>query len=695
MLPEEPLLQEHKTLWNKAKDSYLLSIIDNALNRIPLMKNPNHEQTPVNLNFELPKNKSIAEGKSKVIHFPLSSANCGTINGNIQILQNFVDTLGLKPESPESVFVFDPQKKTYNLEQTRERQYFLDRVTRVLNKKPDDDGTLDDVDADGEEETPDASKQEDFQTYYRSLRQKLWNSSALDQFILTIDPQELSEMKDMYGRSLLHEAVERNHRDMVELIFNVGFNPNVQENCGITPLCICVILENLEMAELLIKCGAQVDSTIPSAIDIAKNLDKNVFIEKFKIVQEDEVNNLSKLFSFCSKEMPVAESDTQVTGDEGTFNFCRESSLIPVFGDNGVEKLIRSVKLRSGKFSNFCECPGDLHAFGYACECMAKTLGPGGMYYCLKTVLKRKNNEETFGQKKFQDGNYFSNLEACRDIAMGYGLAAFEEFTNSSYFPNEDECISSGQDKSVFILKRFKLFLKDISTNTNCQYYVQAILLFGPWLMVYRNSIRQGSGLGRELAWVLSLYVYSQLKKTNYSTSALVHCVNFLYAWPLLTREIVRNYFFVNVKGRKNHNMALDEYVESHMVKPLKVYATGHTSFRILQLLSVSTQLMKHVHDSYQDTFDFAGSRSHKVPDSLPDQVKISEFALQHKFFSKQVQHCKAFNDNGPTDKNVQAKFTNIYESGKAVNKSKFPSKMYSNFPEWRQKLAQLNGDEQ
>jgi len=285
---------------------------------------------------------------------------------------------------------------------------------------------------------------------------------------------------------------------------------------------------------------------------------------------------------------------------ESEFVFSRRTCKVPVFGDNGVEKLIRSVKSKSGMYTNFCECPGDLHASGYLAESMARTLGPGGMYYCLKHVLQRKNNEETFGKKKLQDGNLSSNYEACRDVAMGFGLALFKEFQASSYYP--------GDQNAASLLDSFKSFIKHISTSEKCKYYLQAITLFGPLLHLYKKSVREGSGLGREVAWLVNLYIFTQLRKTNYAVCAFVHCINFLYRWPELLREVVSNNFSINVSGQVGHNFATDEYVESFMVKPLKTYATGHTSFTMLKTLSVSSQLIKHIRDTYKSAFKFTKS---------------------------------------------------------------------------------------
>ncbi len=104
---------------------------------------------------------------------------------------------------------------------------------------------------------------------------------------------------------------------------------------------------------------------------------------------------------------------------------------------------MRSIKIKSGKYSAFSECPGDLHAPAYVNECMAKAMGTTGMYHCLSKVLHPKNDAETFDSSKFQEGNLASNAEACRDIAFGYGLACFCEFQVSKYYPTDSELKNS------------------------------------------------------------------------------------------------------------------------------------------------------------------------------------------------------------------------------------------------------------
>lgn len=288
------------------------------------------------------------------------------------------------------------------------------------------------------------------------------------------------------------------------------------------PLGVCVLTEHFETGTLLLESGADCSSGKPSAEQIAQYIGDNSFISLFNTKIKEKVKRTKDLFKHCS--LAVANLG-HVSDNEGDQNLSPKTNSLLTFGDNGVDKLIRSVKNRCGKFAVFKECPGDLHAAGYANECMAKCLEPGGMFYCLASVLKRQNNAETYGKQKFQEGNLSTNAKGCRDIAIGYGLAAFLKFQTSPMFPSEEEL--NVPNKTLVYLRKFKEYLSMLEENDKCKYYLQAITLFGPWLHMYKLSVRNLSGIGRETVWLLSMFVYGQLQK-NYFVCSFVHCVNFL-----------------------------------------------------------------------------------------------------------------------------------------------------------------------
>ena len=87
---------------------------------------------------------------------------------------------------------------------------------------------------------------------------------------------------------------------------------------------------------------------------------------------------------------------------------------------------------------------------------------------------------------------------------------------------------------------------------------------------MFKKSIRNGYGQGREVAWLIGVLVFGPMQKKNYFSSAFGHCVNVFYAWTALIRDVVRDHSSISVTGRDSHMLiAVDEYVESRLVQPL------------------------------------------------------------------------------------------------------------------------------
>ena len=53
-----------------------------------------------------------------------------------------------------------------------------------------------------------------------------------------------------------------------------------------------------------------------------------------------------------------------------------------------------------------------------------------------------------------------------------------------------------------------------------------------------------------------------------------MHVVNFTAIWPLATRKLLQDNCSVNLHGHKGRGIALDEYVETYKVRPMKEYCT-------------------------------------------------------------------------------------------------------------------------
>jgi hypothetical protein len=606
----------------------------------------------------------------KIIHYPINLANCGTTDGNVKVLEEFCRTLDVENEMDKPCTLsYCPKTRNFDLKESRKRKHFINKMAELINGDSEELNQIEDED--GPEQSEDLV---DFEMKYKEIRQVIANATDVT-LLNTFD----LNVRDAYGRSYLHLAAEFAHLDMIDVLFQLGFNPNVVENIGITPLAVAVIKDNSAAIKMLLECGADCQFSIPSAYYIAKETSKEDILHTFDELLNNQHMNIQQLRQYCSIEVSQESDEPEATTEPTQFKFDRKRTQVPVYGDNGVEKQIRSIKNRSGKFSSFCECPGDLHASAYAFECMAKCMGTSGMFYILAKVLKRKNNADTFGSLKLQEGNMASNSEACRDIAFGYGLALFLEFKNTDYFPLEN-----AYDETL-IFHRFKLFIKDLRENDCNSYYLQAVLLFGPWLAMYKKCIRKGYGKGREVVWLISVLIFGPMQKKNYFCSAIVHCVNFCYAWPRLIRDVVRDYSSISVSGRDDHMLAVDEYVESRLVKPLKMYATGHTTVGMLKMLSANGQIIYKIRTCYLEAFADGATRPHKTPDALADQLKVAGFALKHDFFKKSLSSVNVFTEaDEKTEKKVGKNLFNIEEKGQVMLEKKFSQKMFTYFSEWR-----------
>jgi hypothetical protein len=226
------------------------------------------------------------------------------------------------------------------------------------------------------------------------------------------------------------------------------------------------------------------------------------------------------------------------------------------------------------------EILGDMHAKGHLCEAAFKAHGQGGFQKVVHDVMKRpKLTEEAFKKRKFQEQNLNHIQEGVRYASCAYGFAAVQEFKMSKEFPSDEQLTAALQrfgNHNSLLLEKFMSWLENCAKcDANHQYHQQLFSLFGPLLEMFIFACKQGDGIMRETIWVLMLTIFAQLDFRNYWTEAFVHVVNFTSLWPLAFRSMVRKNMSVNLSGKSGHNLDLDEYVETYIVRPLKTYATG------------------------------------------------------------------------------------------------------------------------
>ena len=257
--------------------------------------------------------------------------------------------------------------------------------------------------------------------------------------------------------------------------------------------------------------------------------------------------------------------------------------------------------INSTAFGWITEIPGDLHSKGHLCEAVFKAHGKGGFHKIVNNVMKRyKLTKEVFKKRKFQEQNLDHIKESVRDASKAYGCAAAQEFKASEEFPSEEELMAAlrkhGNHNDVLLSKFKKSLRKSGESNVSHRYHQQMFTLFGTLLDMSIISSKEGDGLLRETVWVLLLPVFAQLNSRNYWTEAFVHVVNFTSLWPLAFRQMIKRNMSVNLNGKQGHNIDMDEYVETYMVRPLKTYASGTIRLIIIQVINAKIAIAENMH---------------------------------------------------------------------------------------------------
>ena len=126
-------------------------------------------------------------------------------------------------------------------------------------------------------------KEEDqkFGKIYNSLQfqfQKMYHQCKLGELIQTLRGEAVKyQLRDHFGRAILHVAVEQNNCSLVKVILSMGFDPNVKEHCGATPLVLAVVNKYQDTCAFLVDAGASVRGPlferISCPLDIALSME--------------------------------------------------------------------------------------------------------------------------------------------------------------------------------------------------------------------------------------------------------------------------------------------------------------------------------------------------------------------------------------------------------------------------------------
>ena len=144
------------------------------------------------------------------------------------------------------------------------------------------------------------------------------------------------DIKDHLGRTLLHEAVEKKDRAFVECLIAVGCNPNVKEDCGVTPLTIAVLLHDKDTCQRLVSCGASIKGplfvNVPSPLAVAEKLELTEICE---IMQLDSSDDGDEVISSYDTSFRIFYCRVDKRKDKKEINRTYDGYITCVVGDVG------------------------------------------------------------------------------------------------------------------------------------------------------------------------------------------------------------------------------------------------------------------------------------------------------------------------------------------------------------------------
>ena len=119
--------------------------------------------------------------------------------------------------------------------------------------------------------------------------------------VLKQNAREWLSMEDQHGRTCRHVTVEENNIRLTECLLVSGAEVNRPEGCGVTPLMIAIIKEQLEMTQLLLKYHAKAHGTfaglIPSPLQLAESTNNDLIASLLKNHIGKDVQEEKAIFS--------------------------------------------------------------------------------------------------------------------------------------------------------------------------------------------------------------------------------------------------------------------------------------------------------------------------------------------------------------------------------------------------------------
>ena len=166
----------------------------------------------------------------------------------------------------------------------------------------------------------------------------LFHSNSMERLVEDLSQQSgvIIDIKDHLGHTLLHEAVEKKDRAFVECLIAVGCNPNVKEDCGVTPLTIAVLLHDKDTCQRLVSCGASIKGplfvNVPSPLAVAEKLELTEICE---IMQLDSSDDGDEVISSYDTSFRIFYCRVDKRKDKKEINRTYDGYITCVVGDVG------------------------------------------------------------------------------------------------------------------------------------------------------------------------------------------------------------------------------------------------------------------------------------------------------------------------------------------------------------------------
>ena len=517
--------------------------------------------------------------------------------------------------------------------------------------------------------------------------------------------EEWKPARDQFGRTVLHLAALSGNTKLVRCLVLAGAELNARDGIHQTALTLSLHRNHVSTAKFLVEIGCNVceefykETASPLEVAKLKKMELLVSIIESRQKYEASVTDfLTTEFAKIFRDQPQpllhprneeTENMNDTTSSSTPVNYARNLNIN--VGDQKNTVTIQGCANRCpDQFGCHTPGAGDFHNRGYVNECLARFAGQGGFWHVVEHVLKRPTvNPQSF-RKKFKDNNYNNNEEALADYEDGISIAMLKSFQGSPFFPSQfelDRCYEENKSHNAILLSKFNEWLQSVQSDRVAAYHTNLAHNLLPVRRWYKESIRHGNGKAVEAVWMMCPAIYAQTGKFNYRDESFSHIVNFSCKWPIAYRLMYRQNRTVNVEGSSGRQLAGDEWVEEHLVRPVKTYAKAQTSFSVLEMMSCSSNILEMNKKLYtcKEGFDIHRTKKHRTPPSLYDQLMVAQFALREEWFLEKkrsdVMKYPWGDKKVKEGETVAEKYIDPLEKGEEKAESEFKSFLHRKYP--------------